>query len=286
MKVISNKAYTTLASLFSSSFLDSVFNDTYQKRISNALHNAGLQADILDGEHIQSLNYAYGVLQSGYRCEYLYKNAIANDILLNRHSIHDSLLLTEFRSVNSKADIVIFNGTSTVYEIKTELDNLDRLSTQLDEYLMVFDKVYVVTHQKNFEKLKNSVHHSVGILVLTESFEIVEHKKAKSNKKFINLSALFDSLRRTEYESIIKKVYGKIPDVPNTLIYQECKELFVKISPVKAHDLVVKTILQNRKLSQEQKTLIEAAPTSLKMLFLSKEFRISECQRLNTVFTC
>lgn len=41
--------------------------------------------------------------------------------------------LTEIAIAKSKADFVLINGKAVVYEIKTELDNLERLSAQVDD---------------------------------------------------------------------------------------------------------------------------------------------------------
>lgn len=47
-------------------------------------------------------------------------NVIANKILLGKHSLNTSHMLSEFRVGYNKADVVIINGTSSVYEIKSE----------------------------------------------------------------------------------------------------------------------------------------------------------------------
>lgn len=56
--------------------------------------------------------------------------------------------MSEFWVDMSKADSVVLNGTSTVYEIKTEFDNLSRLPQQLTDYSKVFDHINVVTHER------------------------------------------------------------------------------------------------------------------------------------------
>ena len=56
------------------------------------------------------------------------------------HIPQNSTLINEFRVCNSKADIAIINGKSTVYEIKSKYDSLDRLESQIADYKKVFDK--------------------------------------------------------------------------------------------------------------------------------------------------
>ena len=54
----------------------------------------------------------------------------------------------EIRSVKSRGDVAILNGTSTVYEIKSHYDSFDRLDGQLADYKRVFDHIYLATTEK------------------------------------------------------------------------------------------------------------------------------------------
>ena len=68
----------------------------------------------------------------GNRDEYIYKAALTHNVLLGTHSLKTASMLAEFRVGQCKADVAILNGTSTVYEIKSERDSLDRLE-RLDQ---------------------------------------------------------------------------------------------------------------------------------------------------------
>ena len=109
---------------------------------------------------------AYDVLCEEYRSEYVFKNALAQRLLLERHTLDEAVLLTELRVGVAKADAVILNGTSTVYEIKTALDNLDRLPSQLESYTQVFDRVNVVTVDTMVESVMAIAPPRVGVMVL------------------------------------------------------------------------------------------------------------------------
>ena len=85
-----------------------------------------------------------------YRYEYIYKNAVAKKILLGKHNLNTAFMLTEFRADDCKADTVILNGTSYVYEIKTEMDSFDRLDRQISAYRKVFDYITVISSEKTF----------------------------------------------------------------------------------------------------------------------------------------
>src|ERR1700723_1507702 len=81
----------------------------------------------------------------GVRDEYIYKAALTHNVLLGIHSLRTALMLTEFRVGECKADVAILNGTSTVYEVKSERDSLYRLEKQLKAYADVFARVFVIS---------------------------------------------------------------------------------------------------------------------------------------------
>ena len=90
------------------------------------------------------------------RNEYYYKITLLNKLLLGIHSVNTTTALTEFPIAKSKADFVLINGKAVVYEIKTELDNLERLESQISDYYKAFDHVAVVTCIENVENVKKS----------------------------------------------------------------------------------------------------------------------------------
>ncbi|MBC8060944.1 MAG: sce7726 family protein, partial [Clostridiaceae bacterium] len=53
-----------------------------------------------------------------------------------------------------KADFILINGSAVVYEIKTELDTLDRLDSQIENYYKAFTKVCVITSESNYNKVQ------------------------------------------------------------------------------------------------------------------------------------
>ncbi|MBE9547218.1 MAG: sce7726 family protein [Proteobacteria bacterium] len=139
----------------------------------------------------------YSYLCNNYRSEYVYKNAIANKILLGRHSINTSTLLNEFRVGNSKADIVIINGDSSVYEVKSEYDSMERLQNQIKSYRTVFDYINIVTHFSQLDKIIKTVDKDIGIIVLTDQY--LSYLSPKSSKSY--LSQVIFNLSRTEIDT-------------------------------------------------------------------------------------
>ena len=259
---VDNKYFPALGKLFSPMVINSLVWKNYSPYLAEVCSNSGL-LDKLDLSMTLGnfFNFIYDLLFKNYRNEYIFKNVIANKILLGKHSLNTSQLLMEFRAGKSKADVVLLNGTSTVYEIKSEYDSFSRLKKQIRSYCDVFDYINVITTNKQANKITSCLPEKVGILVLTERDTISTFRNPKSNKENIKLAILFNSLRKTEYTNIIKRYYGTIPDVPNTIIYKVCKELFCKIPVSTAHDLTI-NVLKRRSDVKILKDFIEKAPSS------------------------
>ena len=260
---IDRKYLPALGRIFSPIVLDSLAQKGYSPYMAEVCKNSGLLERIDPATTLgEFFDWVYNLLFKNYRNEYIYKNVIVNKILLNTHSLNTSQMLTEFRVGRSKADVVLLNGVSTVYEIKSQYDSFVRLEKQIQTYFKVFDYVNVITSPSQSKKLGSILPDKAGILVLTNRNTISTIRKAKSNKENIKPEILFDSLRKTEYMRIIKEYYGTTPDVPNTQIYRECKKLFCKIPPDYAHDLTIK-ILKRRNNSKRLKDFIDKAPSSI-----------------------
>ncbi|MBL7934888.1 MAG: sce7726 family protein [Bacteroidia bacterium] len=219
----------------------------------------------------------YKTLIENYRCEYIYKNEILNQLLLN-HSAK-AKLYTEVEVFDSKADVVIFNGTSTVYEIKTELDSFDRLQKQLSAYKLVFDKINVVTHLGKLERVKKILDSDIGILVLNDKGIIETERDAKSNKQNTNPNFVFNLLHKDEYLSILRKHFGFTPDVAPVHIFRECKKMFLELNPEIAHDYMVEA-LKERKTKKYLEKLMDELPASLKLIGTYNKLTKKECQEI------
>ena len=177
-------------------------------------------------------DFFYTLLTEQYRCEYVYKNTLANNVYLaGRHSLQNSLLTDELRSGNSRADVVIINGTSTVYEVKSKYDSLNRLEGQITDYRKVFDRIYVVTTAEKIKAVSSKIDPVIGILVLNENGQLDEVKEAQSNKANTEPATIFDCMRKVEYCSIVKRQFGYIPNVPNSKLYRESKKTILPIRP-------------------------------------------------------
>ncbi|WP_142763968.1 sce7726 family protein, partial [Klebsiella pneumoniae] len=73
----------------------------------------------------------------------------------------------EFRIGSCKADLIILNGTGTVYEIKSERDSLSRLHNQITNYRKAFGKIYVIAGSEHIDDVLKTTESTIGVLSLT-----------------------------------------------------------------------------------------------------------------------
>ena len=224
----------------------------------------------------------YALLFRSYRNEYIYKNVIAQKILLGVHSLTTTCMLTEFRAGNCKADTVLLNGTSVVYEIKSAYDSIERLARQIAAYRQVFDNINVITSESQAEKVSAAVEEDIGLLVLTDRNTIRTVRGPASLKHSVQPSVIFDSLRRNEYEQIIGSHFGTVPRVSNARMYQACRDLFCTIPPKVAHDVMV-AVLKKRGNSRGLHEFVASVPVSLKALSLSCRLNGAEQARFSHI---
>jgi hypothetical protein len=268
-----------LAQVFSASALVDLARRGHSPLVSAVVREAIDYSTRLGMTYAELFEYCHAQLWAHHRCEYVYKNAIANKILLGRHSVRTTRFLSEFRVEDCKADVVLINGTSTCYEIKTELDGLDRLARQVQSYTRVFDRTYVVTFEGCADRIAGVVPEKVGVLVLTDGYAISTRREAASNRSDVVPASIFNSLRRDEYVAILREALGKVPDVPNTRIYTECQRLFCSLAPATAHDGMVRA-LKMRTLPPPVASLTETSVPSIRAALLTAPLRSKDATRL------
>jgi hypothetical protein len=225
---------------------------------------------------------AFSLLKrEGYRHEYIYKAALMHKILLGKHSLQTASMLNEFRVGECKADLAILNGTATVYEVKSERDSLSRLERQVAAYSKVFAQVYVIAASNHIDAVRGSLPKSVGILRLTGRYRISTLREAVDKTESVSPVAIFDSIR-TEEARMILSLYGvAIPDVPNTLLSSELRQLFIRLQPREAHQGMVRILKKTRNLLPLS-DLVAQLPQSLQTAALSIPLRKLDHTRLVT----
>ena len=260
---INQKYFSSIGNFFLPIVLSNIEDNNHSPYFSEVCRNSGLLKNIdLSISLGKFLDSIFRFLLKKYRNEYIYKNIIVNKILLRKHSLKTSQILTEFRVGKNKADIIIINGTSTVYEIKSEYDSFVRIDKQIESYSKAFEFVNVITSPSQIDKAINCLPENIGILLFTDRNTISIIRKPKTNFQKIDPALMFDSLRKEEYLQIIKYFYGYIPDVPNTKIYSVSKELYCNI-PLKEVIKLTNEELKKRNYSDFLIKHINEIPYSL-----------------------
>jgi len=231
----------TVAKLFSKSTLRALSESNGLAAFRTLAQESGLTTDDCErGDTVgELLDEVFDLLVRNYRNEYVYKNLIAQQLMLERHAPGEAVLLSEFRAYESLADLVILNGTSTVYEIKSELDNLARLDKQLDDYLRVFDQVNVVTHHSCSAALQSRLPKHIGLIELDDYGRLEAIRVPANNPGNLSAEAIFYSLRQAEYEAILLAIDGELPCAPPALMMRACADRFAQLPALVAHGMMV-----------------------------------------------
>ena len=224
----------------------------------------------------QVISDIYHYIGKSYRNEYFYKNTLLNKLIINVHRVKTTTALTEVPIAKSKADFIMINGKAVVYEIKTELDSFDRLLSQISDYYKAFDHVCVVTSEAQLQSLQSLVGHlPVGIYVLTNRNTIRRIKEPEEYRDKLDPKCIFKVLNKPEYESIVYKVNGKLPDVTPVKHYQACRSLLCALPIEQFYKLFLVELKKRNKINVMD---YDSIPSALNfLLYFSKE----NTQKLN-----
>lgn len=239
--------------------------------------------------NLAMIKYFYKTLEKKYRCEYIYKNTLFNAII-KEHGLKLTLTLNEFKIGKSIADLVLLNGSAKIYEIKTELDSLDKLEKQISDYLKFADKIYIVTDDAHAAHLQIAYKDSsVGIMLLNEKNKLETVKEAASDSRHFDFDTLFKVLRKQEYLDLTMSNFGYTPNVPNTKIFRCCYALLREVNIEKFQKQVVAK-LKERSLKNPKKLLSSKTPKELKYICNSLDLNEKEYSKLydflNTTHLC
>jgi hypothetical protein len=284
VKPLENSMLSAASRLFSPGLI----RELAQKGFSGQFSRLARESSLLDQHQWEAplwsfFEKVFSLLQRReLRHEYIYKSVVARKILLGKHSLQTAAMLTEFRVGSCKADVAILNGTSTVYEIKSERDSLVRIHDQVSWYGRFFAHVNVITGENHIKNVLATVHEDVGVLLLTDRFQIATIRKSQYAPERISQEVIFDSIRRDEAKKILKKYGVEIPAVPNTLMYSSLRKLFFELTQHQAHEGMVEVLGTTRSQS-EISDIIKAIPHSLQAVVLSLPLTKKEYSRLLNV---
>lgn len=217
----------------------------------------------------------YNIMSKSHRNEYIYKNTLLNKLLLGRHSVNTTTALTEVPVEKSKADFILINGKAIVYEIKTELDNLDRLVGQLNDYYKAFENVCVVTSDSNCNRVLSLLQDTnVGVCTLTKRNTISTKKEPITDNSKLDMNTMFKILRKQEYENILLKHCGELPLTKPVEYYKACLKLFKTIEATQAYNYMVMEL--KKRSSINKKEFKNKVPYELKFLVYFSDYKLND----------
>lgn len=203
----------------------------------------------------------YSFLGKEKRNEYYYMNTLLNKLVFGIHSINTATALSQVKIGAHIADFVLINGEGRVYEVKSEFDNLDRLSDQLSDYFRAFNKVSVLSAQEDTDKIARLLEKlgelgdSVGIYCLTKEDRIFGKSSVREPKQYddnLEHSAIFKLLRKKEYLEIVQNYFGTVPEVQPVFVFRACLEKFREIPLLEAQKLTCMKLKERSKVKQEE----------------------------------
>jgi hypothetical protein len=114
--------------LYNKLFTQKVFEALMSKK-GHAVYQTLAEADfqqphlLSNGEIIHNL---YARMSKSYSNEYIYQNTLLNALLLGKHSVRTTTALSRVPVGKAVANFILINGKAVVYEIKSDLDSMDR----------------------------------------------------------------------------------------------------------------------------------------------------------------
>lgn len=268
-RVFSQKMIRDLIHNGNSSILDTTYSN----------YCSGLSS-VTNEKKIRSL---YTVLDKHYRNEYFYKNTMINKMLLGRHSLNTTTALSEVWINRSKADFVMINGKAVVYEIKTDLDNLERLETQINDYYKAFGNVEVIVSESHVDKILNMYGNTdIGISLLTKRNTISKVKDSQSNFNQLDITSIYKLLRKPERIGVLSKLGHKLEKVDSFSEYDYYLELFRKSSINELYKETLKILKKRDTKIVENSSLFKETPYELRSLLYFSPIKNSDYELLKT----
>ncbi|MDR1194388.1 MAG: sce7726 family protein [Peptococcaceae bacterium] len=200
----------------------------------------------------------YAHLGREKRNEYYYMNTLLNKLLAGRHSVNTTTALSQVRIGQHIADFVMINGEGTVYEIKSELDNFDRLRDQLRDYFKAFSKVSVLASTREIERVERvlsgfgDMGEAVGIYALSERDTIFSKAHGREPEQYdadLDHACIFKLLRKREYENVVSGYFGELPPVAPVFRFRVCLEWFQQIPILEARNLALAELKQRNNIT-------------------------------------
>lgn len=109
------------------------------------------------------------------------------DDLLQKYNKNEILIANEFPYLTGRRRLdllMIRNNKIHAFEIKSDLDSLQRLENQLSDYLDTFDYTYIVTTTRYEYEILQKVNKSIGIIIVYNKTNIRTIREPIIRKRF------------------------------------------------------------------------------------------------------
>ncbi len=193
----------------------------------------------LSGTIGELVDDAFASLRSTRRSEYVFKNDVVSRLIFGRHKPTTASAALEFGIRNSKADVVVVNGTTTVYEMKTDYDSFARLESQLSDYSEFAEHVYVVVSPDRSRAALCAAPRHVGVVSLSPSGRMSTVRAAEGGLSRLTSASLFQALRSSE-RALVLEAEGEDHDGSTAGM----REAFSRVSVVSLHGHTVRLLRQ------------------------------------------
>ena len=171
-------------------------------------------------------------------------------------------LEVQFSKKQRHADMLIINSDLHALEIKSDLDDLKKLFSQIDDYSKTFNRVSVVLTPKHIDEARFILPQSIGILLISDRNSISVIRKAKTRTNLDKESVL---------KFLSKNEICKLINIKNNNLYTD------EIRQIAEEKLPLKSIITavNAKLHKKYRPLF-----TLMLSDLGKDVTIDDLQSL------
>lgn len=109
----------------------------------------------------------------------------------------------------ARIDVAVVNGELAGFEIKSDVDTLIRLRTQVPAFSRFFDKVSVVTTAKHLKRTRETIPKWWGIVLFRPDRSFKVARSAKQNRNLDPVSLLF-ALSKAEIKQIVIRANSNV----------------------------------------------------------------------------
>lgn len=190
--------------------------------------------------YLDYLKHVYQILEDNYQNEYVFKNSFLNDWLIKEIGHNNTKVFNEFRVGNAVADLVMFNGKSKVFEIKTEFDSTKRLKLQIENYSKAFSQIFIIVPESKLS-IYSKFDENIGLISFNNDKEgerFILERDAETNYE-VDSDTIMKVLRTNEYKSMVESFYGELPPMTSFNQFNICNELINEIPNNKLNQMFI-----------------------------------------------